>query len=261
MRKALRYGLLTVLAVGLCITLYPIGRGYFREWNYDRVEHTGAEEAVMAFAQETGTAYRSWPESLIALLERNPETADFVLSYPEEKDLEHEVDLSGLADSETVPLFLQWDKRWGYLQYGSDVAGLTGCGPVCLSMAAFYLTGDPAMSPDNMIRFALKEGYCTPGKGSSWTLISEGAGKLGLTATELPLVKKLIFAHLEAGDPIICVMGPGDFTTTGHYIVLTGVEEGLLQVNDPNSLARSGQLWDYDRISGQIRNLWALHKG
>ncbi len=258
MPKPLRYILVFVLLLALCVTLYPMGRGYFREWNYDRTDHTDAEEAVMTFAQENGMPYRAWPESLISLLERNPETADFVLSYPEEKDAHHEVDLSDLVGSETVPLFLQWDKRWGYLDYGNDVAGLTGCGPVCLSMAAFYLTGDTAMSPDHMIRFSLAEGYCKPGSGSSWTLISEGAGKLGLVATELPLVKKMIFAHLEAGDPIICVMGPGDFTSTGHYIVLTGVEDGFLRVNDPNSIKRSETLWDYDQISDQIRNLWVL---
>ncbi len=260
MSKKLKYGLCLLLAGALCMTLYPVGRGYFREWNYDRTDHTPAEETVMAFAQQSGTPYRYWPESLIALLERNPETADFVLSYPEEHDLQPVVDLTELADADSVPLFLQWDKRWGYLDYGGEVAGLTACGPVCLSMAAFYLTGDTAMSPDNMIRFAIKEGYCKPGSGSSWTLISEGAGKLGLTATELPLVKNLIFAHLQAGAPIICVMGPGDFTSTGHYIVLTGVENGLLRVNDPNSMEKSETLWDYDQISSQIRNLWVLQE-
>lgn len=244
----------------LSLLLYPVGRGYLREWTFDSENCSDAEAAVMAFAAQSGTPYRYWPESLITLLERNPETEDFVLSYPAEHRLEPEVDLSDYLDDEGVPLFLQWDKRWGYLQYGSDVAGLTGCGPVCLSMAAFYLTGDVHMSPDNMLRFALAEGYCSPGNGSSWTLISEGAQKLGLTATELPLVKNLILRHLEAGDPIICVMGPGDFTSSGHYIVLTGVEDGLLCVNDPNSLENSEKRWDYDHIYRQIRNLWVLRK-
>lgn len=242
------------------VPVFRAAQGYVREWTFDLQSCTPAEAAVMAFATESGTPYRYWPESLIALLERNPEAEDFVLSYPAEHALKHEVDLSEHLDDEVVPLFLQWDKRWGYLDYGSDVAGLTGCGPVCLSMVAFYLTGDVNMSPDNMLRFALEEGYCSRGNGSSWTLISEGAQKLGLTATELPLVKNLILSHLEAGDPIICVMGPGDFTSTGHYIVLTGLEDGLLRVNDPNSLEKSEKRWDYDQICGQIRNLWVLRE-
>ena len=52
-------------------------------------------------------------------------------------------------------------------------------------------------------------------------------------------------------------MRPGDFTTTGHLIVLTGWQDGLLAVHDPNSRARSAQLWEYSAVSGQIRNLWA----
>ena len=219
-----------------------------------------AEEQVAAYAKAHGYSLRNWPKSLLALLERNPETEDFVLSYPAEHALAHTVDVSAELSGDGVPLFLQWDKRWGYLQYGSDIAGLTGCGPTCLSMVACYLTGDDSHSPDQMIRFALDNGYCSPGNGSSWTLISQGSAKLGLCATELPLVKKTIFSHLEAGRPIICVMGPGTFTTTGHFIVMTGLEDGLIRVNDPNSREKSQILWSYDEICDEIRNLWVLTK-
>ena len=60
-------------------------------------------------------------------------------------------------------------------------------------------------------------------------------------------------------QPIICIMGPGDFTTTGHYIVLTGVQEGKFTVNDPNSRERSTQLWTYEQLEGQIRNIWSIN--
>lgn len=260
MKKHWRSLFVLVLTAALAVSVYPTVKGYWREWRFDPNSCSPAEEAVMAFSQSSGTPYRLWPESLIALLERNPEAEDFVLSYPAEYGQEHTVELSEYLNSDSVPLFLQWDKRWGYLDYGDDVAGLTGCGPVCLSMVAFYLTKDPAMSPDNLIRFALEEGYCSRGNGSSWTLISEGAGKLGLCATELPLVEGMIRGYLETGAPIICAMGPGDFTTTGHFIVLTGLEDGKLRVNDPNSVARSEALWEYEQISGQIRNLWVVQK-
>ena len=58
---------------------------------------------------------------------------------------------------------------------------------------------------------------------------------------------------LEAGKPIICAMREGDFTTTGHYIVLRGVKDGEFQVNDPNSVVNSEKLWSYEQIEGQIR--------
>jgi len=114
------------------------------------------------------------------------------------------------------------------------------------------------MNPKAVAEFAENNGYYAKGYGSSWTLISEGAEKLGLTAKELPLVKKKMMDAVEKGNPVILAMGKGDFTTTGHYIVLTGIREGMYTVNDPNSVANSQTLWSYDRIEGQIRNLWAV---
>ena len=82
--------------------------------------------------------------------------------------------------------------------------------------------------------------------------------KLGLDVTEIPLVKKRIMDNLEVDNPIICSMRAGDFTTTGHYIVLVGCEDGLIRVNDPNSYINSEKLWSYEQLEPQIRNLWVI---
>ena len=63
---------------------------------------------------------------------------------------------------------------------------------------------------------------------------------------------------LEAGHPVILALGKGDFTTTGHYIVLTGYQDGAFTVNDPNSPIRSAQTWTYEQLEGQIRNIWEI---
>ena len=81
---------------------------------------------------------------------------------------------------------------------------------------------------------------------------------MGLDVNELPLDENRMKQALEYGNPIVLAMGPGDFTTSGHYIVLTGVQDGLFTVNDPNSPERSAKLWSYEEISGQIRNIWAI---
>lgn len=217
-----------------------------------------AAQKVWKYAKENGLRYLDYPQSLIDLLERNHETEQFVLEYPTAGKEVAAVDMTEYFGTETVPLFLQWDQRWGYLKYGDDVAGLTACGPVCLSMAAFYVTQDVSMSPANIIRFAAENGYYVKGSGSSWSLISQGGPQLGLTVTEIPLVENLIFRNLEAGVPIICAMGPGAFTTTGHFIVLTGCEDGMIRVNDPNSRKNSEKLWTYEEIAGDVRNLWTI---
>ncbi len=230
-------------------------RNLYVDLTFPLTEHTETEQRVHDYAKANGVRYSAYPASLIALLERNPETESFVLNYPFRESWDG--DMSGFS-RDTVPLMLQWDPRWGYEKYGSDMLAITGCGPTSLAMAGYYLTGDANFNPASVAAFSRKNGYYASGYGSSWTLISEGGIKLGLRVTELPLVKKKMVSALEAGHPVILALGPGDFTTSGHYIVLTGTEDGAFRVNDPNSRERSGRLWTYEELEPQIRNIWEI---
>ncbi len=189
-----------------------------------------------------------------------PQTIDYVYRLPEMDGTGSDPDLSSLVGSKEVPLLLQFDDRWGYLPYGSGHIGYTGCGPVCLSMVAIHLTGDAKYTPVWMCDFATKEGYYSPGNGTTWTLISKGTEKLGLTAKELPLVKGFITDELDKGNPVVIVVGPGDFTNTGHFLVLTGYDETGFTINDPFSLENSNRTWTYAQLEPQIENLWSIRK-
>ena len=250
------FSVLLVLLIGL-LGAKPLYNLY-REVSFHWEERSEQAWEVKAFAERKGISIGEYPWEIIALYESNPETREFVMNYPFwEND---EIDMSSYEGSNTVPLFLQWDPMWGYEDYGSSCIAITGCGPTCLAMAGFYLTGDPLMNPKEVAGFAQRSGYYEKGYGSSWTLISEGAEKLGLTATELPLVKKKMTDALENGNPVILAMGKGDFTTTGHYILLTGYEDGAFRVNDPNSRLRSEKRWTYEELETQIRNIWEISK-
>ncbi len=153
---------------------------------------------------------------------------------------------------------MQTDDRWSELVYCGGEIAETGCGPMCLSMACYYLTGNEDMLPQNIIEFASENKYYEIGVGTLWSLMIDGAEKLGFTSNELPLSENCIYNALKNRNPIICSVGPGDFTTTGHFIVLTGYVDGKLSVNDPNSLENSEKLWEYDEIKDQIKNLWEI---
>lgn len=101
-----------------------------------------------------------------------------------------------------------------------------------------------------MADFSEDEGYYVPDNGTAWSLMSEGARQLGLTSRELPLEESIVASELDSGHPIICIMGEGDFTTSGHYIVLTGYEDGKVSVNDPNSYENSDKLWEFSGNPG-----------
>lgn len=156
-----------------------------------------------------------------------------------------------------LPELYQTDDRWSQKTYGDDVMEVTGCGPTCLAMILKGLGVNPDTTPYRVAKWAEKQGYYVSGSGSAWNLMSEGAQRLGLDAEELSLDESVIRRYLEQGEPIICIMRPGDFTTCGHFVVLTGeLEDGTILVNDPNSEENSHVAWELDRLMGQIKNLW-----
>jgi hypothetical protein len=200
---------------------------------------------------------KEYTEDLLELAQKNSEALDYVYQYPQLKDVAQTIDLSAEAQSDQVPLLLQWDTRWGYQEYGSGLIGYTGCGPTCLSMVALYLTGNADYSPAYVADYAFNAGYYVSGSGTAWSLMSEGCSAFGLSARELALDEGIMVSALNAGKPIICSMGPGDFTDNGHFIVLTGYTGDAFTVNDPNSPQRSSQVWTFEQLKSQIRNLWA----
>ena len=225
--------------------------------DYHGNEPTSAKQIVADFARVNGLSMSLWPDELIEHLETHPEAREFVLCYPFKKDLTPEIDLSQYAHTDSVPLFMQWDERWGYASYGDDLLAVSGCGPTCLSMVSVHLLGDTSLDPKTVAEFSEQNGYCVPGNGSAWALISEGGPALGLYVEELPLDENYVVQNLKEGNPVICIMGPGDFTQGGHFIVMTDYIDGQIKINDPNSVINSEKLWNHEDIESQIDNLWA----
>lgn len=157
-----------------------------------------------------------------------------------------------------VPYLYQIDPQWANEPYAGGTIAENGCGPTCLSMVYVYLTGRTDLGPVEMSVFAQREGF-SEGGATTWSFMSSGAALLGLKSEELPADADVVLSRLRAGHPVVCVVGPGDFTTTGHFIVLSGIDDqGQVRVHDPNSEANSHKAWDIERILPQCRNLWAF---
>lgn len=197
-------------------------------------------------------------EAFADILEKNPEAEEYVRGYEGvmEYDLSVDIYKDGAKPEGKLPYLTQWDSRWGYCPYSGGLIGYTGCGPTCLSMVLIGLTGDGTKTPAYVADFAMRHGYSVDGNGTAWTLFSEGAEQLGLHSEELILWEATMRTELGRGHPIICIMGPGHFTTTGHYIVLYGCDDEGFFVYDPYRPSNC-RTWSYDDISGEIRNLWA----
>lgn len=222
-------------------------------------EDLTAEEIIEAYASQHALTIGAWPQELIDLLDRNPETEEFVLGYPYHNGADEFIDISGdIGPYNEIPEFYQWDQRWGYKTYGSNLMGLTGCGPTCLSMVAVHLLGDTSMNPAWMADYSMDNGYYDYENmsGTFWTLMTDGATGLGLEAIEITADEQRMIDNLDVGNPIICIMGPGVFTDEGHFIVITGYSDGKFTIHDPNSIENTQKEWEYDEFADQIMNIW-----
>lgn len=200
-----------------------------------------------------------YPKQLKDLALKNEEALEFVYDYPAEHVKEHTIDLTEEASMNSVPLFVQWDKRWGYEKYSGNFFAASGCGPTTLSMVVVYLTHNREASPIAVAKYSKEAGYSVDGSGSSWTLISEGCRHYGVKAKAVALDESRMKAELDAGHPIVINVGPGDFTDTGHFMVITGYDDEGFSINDPNSIEKSGKRWLFKNISSQIRAVWSMY--
>ena len=213
------------------------------------------------FAAANGLTMADYPEKLIEMLGRNEQTLEFVMNYPLKYGKEQTIDISGYADTEGVPLFIQWDQQWGYKDYVGNVAGLSGCGPTCMSMVVYHFTRDPAMHPAYMMDFAQSNSaYATVGGATLWSFFKLGGAELGLTVKEMTYddlhIERNMKRLLESGKVLVVNVGPGIFTEIGHYMVIAGYEDGKFIINDPNSPANSAKRWEFEEFNKELKMGW-----
>lgn len=197
-----------------------------------------------------------YPEDIISLLKKNKETVDFVENYGKNKDKPPAGAVSDHLEKGEIPQLLQWDERWGHASYGTGFIANCGCGPTAMSMVIAGLTGDVTVTPVKVAKYSEKKGYIDENNNTYWALMSEAGAHWGVTTYGGDTSEKFVAKELKAGHPIICSVGPGNFTKKGHFIVLAGYEDGKVKVNDPFSQKNSDKVWTYSKIKDQIKSLW-----
>lgn len=150
------------------------------------------------------------------------------------------------------------DYQYNYttVRYGTNKSVKTsGCGAASASMVVEYYTGNTSQTPDTLFTWACNNGWYT-GNGLSYAAVKQLCANYGVTLTWVGTQAEIISA-LKAGHPIIALMGPGTFTSGGHYIVLSGIKvvDGTtyIRVNDPNSSSRTNNYYTLSLIWSEKR--------
>ena len=147
-----------------------------------------------------------------------------------------------------VVYFNQLDQRYANQPYGTDNSGGYGCGPTSMAIVVSSLT-DEIVDPTAMAKWAYENGGWCKGQGSYHSLIPNAAKAWGLNVEGCTAAEpQRILDALSQGKLVVAIMGKGHFTTTGHFIVLRGVQDGKILVADPASTSRSQKAWDLSII-------------
>ncbi|MCP1102732.1 hypothetical protein M2454_002046 [Aequitasia blattaphilus] len=205
---------------------------------------------------------KGYPESLMEAFEMNPqEVLPLVEQYEKLKDQEPVSDIGSDYIEGSIPTLYQWDERWGLASYGSSLLVRAGCGPTALSMVMIYVTGDPSFVPSWVAGYSMQRGLVDEDNLTLWQLMRVLPEDYGITVTEgHPSDEEWVKNTLNEGHPIICSMGPGDFTGEGHFIVVTEYkEDGTVVVHDPFRKVNTIKEWKYADIIPQINAIWAYN--
>lgn len=200
------------------------------------------------------------PADYVNMALRDDDRLDFVLAYPKQSDYQNAPETLTESLSE-IPSLLQWDLRWGYIPYGDLNIAFAGCAPTCLSMVLSYLNQDPSITPAAVAEYADASGLYVPGAGSSLEIFPAAAAHYGDSCTSISPDADSLVQAASQGHPLILRMDPGDFTMTGHFIVVTGVKDGKLVIHDPNSIKRTKELWDPQIVASQCSGAWSFSRG
>ena len=160
--------------------------------------------------------------------------------------------------------FKYYNQNLYYESYRYDSIQNDGCCPTSFAMIATYLLGYDVLPTEVIEAFYP---YCyDSGTDVSGNCFPDVASQYGLESKCLDLNDSdAIREELEKGNPIILNVGEGEFTSSGHFIVVLGFDEyGRVIVADPYSVYNSTKTYDFDELFNQAKRVesavWSFEK-
>lgn len=166
--------------------------------------------------------------------------------------------------------YMQTDKRWKNKPYrvqGENATiGGSGCGPTCAAMLIETLTGK-TYTPVDACNWSMQHGYKALGNGTYFSYFPPQFAAFGLSCTRLTPSNiygkpsspyhTQAFTLLKQGNYIIACMGPGLWTSGGHFVVVWW-HDGKVYINDPASTRTERLRGDYSTFAKQVKLYWSV---
>jgi len=172
----------------------------------------------------------------------------------------------------TKPIsYLQTDPKWKNHNYSAKgekkTIGSSGCGVTASAMVIATLK-DKSVTPVTTAEWSMGHGYKALNQGTYYSYFVPQFSVYGIDCRMLNQTnlygKSSSAAHTEAlnalkkGNWVIACMGKGNWTSSGHFILLYKYENGYVYINDPASVnaARTKNTWTL--FSRQVKYMWVI---
>ena len=167
--------------------------------------------------------------------------------------------------------YLQTDPRWKNHNYSAKgekkTIGSSGCGPTAAAMVIATLQ-DKNVTPVTTAQWSMAHAYKALNQGTYYTYFIPQMSVYGITCKRLNTSnlygKSSSSAHTEAlnalknGDWVIACMGKGNWTSSGHFILLYGYENGYVYINDPASTKATRVKNTWALFASQVKYMWTI---
>lgn len=149
--------------------------------------------------------------------------------------------------------YLQTDPRWSAKDYSArgekTTIGASGCGPTAMAMV-LATWADPQVTPATECAWALAHGYKAPRQGTYYGYFPPAAARYGLTCRQMnwsslygnpnSSLHAQAKGEIAKGNLVIACMGPGLWTSSGHFVLVWEIQGNTVYLNDPASTKPPG---------------------
>ena len=240
-------------------------------------------DALVSFTYNCGAgnlkkliANRTLPEIADAMLLYNKGGGKVLAGLVRRREAERKLFLEEVKTEEKYKMikpvdYKQNDSKWGGLSYAVDGEKSTiksaGCGPTSLADVLATIVS-PYIDPVTLAAWARYHNYKVKNSGTSYSFFEPCAKAYGVKVSRLNTsnvysipwngVHDKALAELQKGNWLIACMGKGNWTSSGHYVVAYGYENGYVYINDPASTKASRAKNTWELFKSQVKYYWAV---
>ena len=160
--------------------------------------------------------------------------------------------------------YKQIDSRWAtYAKTTTDggkpTIGAHGCGPTTCSNVLSVIKSTK-WTPKKLFSYACKNGLMTASSGLYWSGIKSMLKHGGISEKDIKQTNSDAEAKkaLENGKWVIALMGPGNWTKGGHFVLAYSIKNGYVYVSDPASYATGRAKAKWSLMAAQNLQYWIV---